>query len=505
MKKSYLRIAIAGMYCLMLTSLLAACSKNEEVKKQDPPPPIVDTRDSTIKVTSFILEKKNNPQLLNDIVLTVNGDNITGRLSKFHHNIIPSFASNASKVLLNSLDQTSGTSIVDFRKDTVYSFYAENGKRHDFKIRINWNDSLPHLTINTNGNTPITSKDDYLKATVSIDGKGIYNNFSASTQIKGRGNSTWSYPKKPYRLKLDSKASLFGLAEEKDWVLLANYLDETHLLNSIAFTMGKKLSMPYTNNFIPVELTINGTYKGLYLFTEQVELDDNRVNVGDDGLLLEMDAYYDEDWKFKSDNYQLPVMVKDPEPDNATQLAQIKSQFQQMENLVWASSFPNNNYADYIDPRSVANFLIVYLLTDNEELNHPKSTYMHKTATGKFSMGPIWDFDWAYGYEGTQKHFVHYNNFFWQGSKSKPGTKFFSRFLADPQVVTILKQKWASFTSTNNLESLVNEWAYLNEGARNRDYSLWKRGSANYQTDINALNTWLKNRVNYLTTYINGL
>ena len=75
---------------------------------------------------------------------------------------------------------------------------------------------------------------------------------------------------------------------------------------------------------------------------------------------------------------------------------------------------------------SIANFLIVFMLTDNEEINHPKSVFMNKAANGKFVMGPVWDFDWAYGYEGTEKHFSHYQSF-WTGTKAKAG--FFSRFL----------------------------------------------------------------------------
>lgn len=481
---------------------ILSCKKKDKVDFDEP---IEQYKDSTVSVNSFLFEKKNNPQLLSDIVFTVKGDSIVGRLSKFHHNLVPSFTSNTSRVFVNGIIQETGKNEIDLRKDTIYSFIAESGKKYEYKIRINWNDSLPHIVVNTEGNLPVTSKDDYLQATVTIDGKGVYNSFSGTTQIKGRGNSTWGYPKKPYRLKLASKTSLFGMAEEKDWVLLANYLDETHLLNSIAFYTAQKLNMPYTNHFVPVELTLNGKYLGLYLFTEQVELDKNRVNVGDDGLLLEMDSYFDEDWKFKSDNYQLPVMVKDPEPDDATQLAQIKSTFQQMENLVASNDFPNNNYTNYIDTSSLVNFLIVYMLADNEEINHPKSVYMHKTATGKFSMGPVWDFDWAYGYEGTQKHFSKFNTFFWQGSKEKSGTRFFSKFLKDPAIVAMLKKRWTAFTYSSNLPSFVNEWAYLIGGARNRDYVLWKRGNANYQTDITALNTWLMNRISYLTMYINGL
>lgn len=178
-----------------------------------------------------------------------------------------------------------------------------------------------------------------------------------------------------------------------------------------------------------------------------------------------------------------------------------------MENLVAASTFPNNNYRDYIDAESIVNYLMVFMLTDNEEMNHPKSIYMNKTATGKYIMGPLWDFDWAYGYEGSSRHFIKYNTFFWTGSKAADGTRFFSRFLSDPVITQLLKQKWTAFTTSysNELIQFINDQSYIVEGARNRDYILWKRGNANYSTDIGLLKTWMNNRISYLTAYINGL
>ncbi|RYD79642.1 MAG: hypothetical protein EOP53_09330, partial [Sphingobacteriales bacterium] len=105
---------------------------------------------------------------------------------------------------------------------------------------------------------------------LKIEGKGTYTDVNTTTSIKGRGNSTWGYAKKPYRLKLDSKTSIFGLPKAKNWVLLANYLDPTLMLNSVALKAGQLLSIPYTNSFVPVDVSINGKYMGCYLFTEQV-------------------------------------------------------------------------------------------------------------------------------------------------------------------------------------------------------------------------------------------
>ena len=114
--------------------------------------------------------------------------------------------------------------------------------------------------------------------------------------------------------------SLSRLLPEKDWVLLSDYQDGVHLLNNVAFKIGRMLEMPFTNTIIPVELTLNNEYMGLYGLTEQLEIKKNRINVGKSGVLLEIDQYFDEDWQFKSIAYNLPIMVKDPKLDNQAEL-----------------------------------------------------------------------------------------------------------------------------------------------------------------------------------------
>jgi CotH kinase protein len=367
-------------------------------------------------------------------------------------------------------------------------------------------DKLAHIDIQTKDKVPINSKLTYVAATIAINGKKNYTDFAGSAQIKGRGNSTWSYPKKPYRFKLDEKASLLGLAAEKDWILLANYLDGTHTLNPLALKIGKLLNMPFTNNIIPVEVTLNGQYQGVYMLTEQIELKTNRVNIGKGGVLLQLDKNFDEEWRFLSTAFQLPVQVMEPELTNATELIPIKTQFEQLDSLIGHANFPNNNYLDYFDAEAFANYFIVYMLTDNEELNHPKSIYIYKANGGKFTMGPIWDFDWAYGFQGGQVHFARFNNaFFW--SSPSVGTRFFMKILSDPKIKTLVKQKWVDFRANkfNELLPFIDEYALLIEGARNRDYQKWKRGNLNFKSDIATLKTWLQNRAIYTDGYIKSL
>lgn len=362
--------------------------------------------------------------------------------------------------------------------------------------------NLAQIDFDTNGSVPIVSKDDYVEGVLTVNGQPEFDDLLIDAKIRGRGNSTWGLPKKPYKIKLSSDASVLGMAPEKDWVLLANYIDGTHLLNGVGMKIGQLLEMPFTNTIVPVEVTINDEYRGLYMLTEQVEVKTNRVNVGDDGILLNLDTNYDEEWQFRSAAYNLPVTIKYPKDMDADKLTSIKSQFETLEALVAQADFPNNQYLDYIDDVSIAKYLIVYMLTGNEEINHPKSTYIHKTSDGKFTMGPIWDFDWGFAFEGSFQHFSSFNRPLFWSPVSSSGTQFFSRLLADPKIEVLIKEHWRGFKE-NHLAELMNyidDYAAKTKVAKAKDLTLW--GTSN--TEVSALKLWIENRVLFIDDFTNS-
>lgn len=507
MMKSSKQLRLVYFYSIICLICMVGCAENETDN-------ISDVEDSNLVFESFVLEKKNNPHLSQDIVFDIKNNTISGKLKNYFYNSIPTFTTNAKTVRIDNLEQVSTNSTVDFRKPIVYNLESESGSIKAYTVNISWDDALAHIYIDTEGGAPIVSKEEYLYAKLTIDGQSKYEDrvfeLNEQSRIKGRGNSTWSWPKKPYKIKLDTKETLLSdkdplsrLLPEKDWVLLADYQDGVHLLNNVAFKVGRMLEMPYTNTIIPVELTLNGDYLGVYGLTEQVEVKTNRVNVGKTGLLLELDIYSDEKWQFRSADYNLPVMVKEPELDTQAELDLIQSDWNTFEALVASEDFPNNNYLDYIDGESLAKYFIVYMLTSNEEINHPKSTYIHKTAGGKYVMGPIWDFDWAYGYESTGKHFINPNSgLFWTGTKS--GTTFFKRLmLSDSKIKSLIKKYWSDFT-TNHLEELmdyIDEHAFIIKGAKARNLQIWNRGLV---TDELVMKKWIENRVSYIDSFINS-
>ena len=487
---------------------LISCNNDEDTD-------IPESEDNSLVFESFVLEKKNNPHLIEDIVFDIKNDIIYGELKSYFFNSIPTFSSNAKTIEIDNLEQVSSISNVDFRKSITYSLKSESGGIKKYTTNIFWDDKLAHIYISTEGGLPIISKEEYQNTKLTIDGQSKYEDrtieLNQKARIKGRGNSTWNWPKKPYKIKLDTKETLLSdkdplsrLLPEKDWVLLSDYQDGVHLLNNVAFKVGRMLEMPFTNTIIPVELTLNGDYLGLYGLTEQVEVKKNRVNVGEKGILLELDQYFDEEWQFRSEAYDLPVMVKDPGLDSMTELDLIKSEWNNFEALVAHKDFPNNNYLDYIDIESIAKYFILNMLTSNEEINHPKSTYIFKEVSGKYTMGPIWDFDWAYGYEGTGQHFGNANkDLFWSNEKS--GTTFFKRLmLSDPKIKLLIKEYWSNFLKSHleDLMAYIDDQAFIIRGAKARNLELWNR---NLVTDEIVMKQWIENRITYMNSFINSL
>ena len=113
------------------------------------------------------------------------------------------------------------------------------------------------------------------------------------------------------------------------------------------------------------------------------------------GVLLAPQSYFDEVNKFRSSWKNLPYMFKDPDEVNSVQFSFIQDYVNNMEASLYDDTrFASREYAGYIDIDSFIDYWFVQDLTGNEESKHPKSTYMHKDAGGKLTMGPVWDFDW---------------------------------------------------------------------------------------------------------------
>ena len=116
---------------------------------------------------------------------------------------------------------------------------------------------------------------------VAANGSIVYD--GDLTQVKARGNSTFTYyDKKSYQIKLDSKTDLLGTGEKvKTWVLLAGYGDATQMHDKLVKDLAAEMGMPYVASCDWIDLYYDGEYRGTYLLSEKNSVDGTGVDITD--------------------------------------------------------------------------------------------------------------------------------------------------------------------------------------------------------------------------------
>lgn len=482
------------------------------VEQYPGPPAIVN---SSISKFKFSVDD-NKMQIINDIEFKIEDNRITGRIPYYTklESLIARFETNASMVKVGETIQISGVTANNFVEPVEYTVLHEDGSEETYTVEVTNFTGLPVLFIYTDNKEPIASKDNYVNGTIFFDGAGEFENLTAPMRIKGRGNSTWSMPKKPYRIKFDEKQSMAGFPANKDWVLLANYADKTSLRTEVAFNISRNTSLEYTPRTQHVEVFINDVYNGTYVLTEQLKIGKDRINVTDDGYLLEVDqlSRLDEgDVYFTTD--RILLNIKDPDVElNSERYNWIRDFVIAAENALYGVNFkdPQNGYAKYIDVGSFVDWYLVNEITKNNDAKFFSSCYMNITPGGKLKMGPVWDFDIALGN-------VNYNNNYDPTGFWIKNSKWISRLFEDPAFVELVKERY------NNLRGIIlnNIIAELNQDASYLSWSMiennnkwgtlytytWPNDAiwGSYNNEIQYLKTWLSQRISWLDKAINDL
>lgn len=385
-----------------------------------------------------------------------------------------------------------------------------------YTIDIKWltdrENSVPRIDIDVEGGFSITSKDYYRKANFRITGYGVFEDFEDSVQIKGRGNSTWGYPKKPYRLKFDKKKKPFGLTNGKSWVLLANYQRGSLMANAIAMKVGQLAEAQYTNHIIPVEVYMNGEYLGSYMFTEKVGFGNNSVDINEDlgtGYMLELDDYYDETYRFRSMNYGLPVNVKEPDLSDIENADEAQLKFQNIKNdfnSFETSLYNGEDIGNVLDLDAAARFMLANDLVLNQELGHPKSTYLwredYTNPASKIIFGPLWDFDWGFGYESTSSYCTTgaTSSILSYKMAHKTGYSFFSDLMNNEQFKKHYLKVWKEFAQKGHIQEVIeymDDYYKFAKSSFENNYMLWYDGYG-YDSDIDRMQQWMRERHDYI-------
>lgn len=230
-------------------------------------------------------------------------------------------------------------------------------------------------------------------------------------QIKARGNYTrTAFAKKPFKLKLDKKQKLLGLTKSKHFALLAHPDDVWgYMRNYTAFSLGKKIGLPWTPEQQPVEVVINGDYRGLYFLTESVRVGDDRImieeladeetdpNLISGGYVIELDNF-DEDNQIRIAEYGAGRTLKiTPHSPEVLSTFQRKFVLDQMAGINYAVGKMNNTLWTYLDMDDLVRYYLVCEICGHIEA-FAGSTYLFRDrgANQKWHFSPLWDFGWAF-------------------------------------------------------------------------------------------------------------
>lgn len=272
--------------------------------------------------------------------------------------------------------------------------------------------NLPTLYIYTFNGKQITSKTEYVYASlVYVDEEDNVLEWD-SIQIRGRGNSTWNMNKKPYRIKFLNKFRLLGKdrANAKSWTLLANAADKTLIRNAVTSAMGEFTALPFNPAYKFVDLVMNGSYLGNYQISDQIDIRRKRVDIveqdvplPDDadisgGYLLEVDGFKDGNC-FTTSIYSVPIRIHSPDEDEIVQKQNlyIRDYISMFERKLADDKFADkqDGYRSMIDSTTLIDWYICTEVSAN--IDGFYSTYFYKDQNDPLLYwGPLWDYDIAY-------------------------------------------------------------------------------------------------------------
>ena len=474
---------------------------------------IVLANDVAPTITSFAFASGKNSELNQDINLELDGNTFKGRVTQNINisELVPSFSYTGSSISVDGSPQESGVTPNNFNNLVTYKVVNDFGDEKDYQIDLTKFTGLPIINLITDGSVQIDSKEDYVEGDVSLDGRRDFESLTdLSMKIRGRGNSTWFiHPKKPFQMKLSDKSAFLGMPEDKKWLFLAEYSDKTMLRNTIAFELGYMSNLDWTPAGEFAEVYLNGEYNGTYNITQKVEESDNRVALGDTGYLLELDQLDridPDDVYFESTvTERFIINIKEPDLDyGSEEFRYIENLIAEFEEALFGANFQDENtgYKNHISLESFIDWYLISEITKNVDSRWYSSIYLNVMPGEKIKMGPLWDFDLAFGntdYADTQYYqgwWVRFN-------------PWYERLFQDPAFTQMVKDRFTYFKNNEDLIiQKIDMYAEKLKWAQAENDQKWQTIGKyvwpnpviydTYQEEVDHLKNWYLARMQWL-------
>ena len=367
--------------------------------------------------------------------------------------------------------------------------------------------------------------------------------------IEIRGSYSATLPQKPFGIETrdiqgnNNNVPLFGMPQENDWILIANYNDKTFLRNVLAFDLFEKMGH-YAPRTKLCEVVINDIYNGIYVFTEKIKRDNGRVdiskldlddNAGDSltgGYIFRVDYWNgNNSWvsnynnpNFPNDEVRYVYNYPDYDEISIQQKNYIQTLVGDFEDALWGSDFddPVFGYRPFINTRSFIDYFIVNEFARNVD-GFKKSRNFHKDKSSKDSLiyaGPVWDFDWAYKDHSSSM----LNGAGWRHDYSGPTDVkppgWYIRLIQDSTFTNELNCRYFNLRNTildtSNLFHFIDSLENILNDAQERHFTRWPILGVNvgtpeigiqpttYSGEIIKFKNWISERLIWLDNNMPG-
>jgi hypothetical protein len=216
---------------------------------------------------------------------------------------------------------------------------------------------------------------------------------------------------------------------------------------------------------------------------------------------------------------RIPILLEDPEADDLTKagVREVRRSLWAAERALYGSSWtdPATGWRKHVRPAAAVDYLLLNeLLKNNDAMSN--SVYLTRLGVGRWTMGPIWDFDRSMGNTnrrpaGVVKGFM-LDNRHWS-----------KRFYADPAFARAFADRWGELRARGLAESLyrdIDRWAaeLRRSGAAGRNFDRWRilgvvqpwdaAGAADrttYASELRFLKDWLHTRIAWMDAHVDDL
>lgn len=337
--------------------------------------------------------------------------------------------------------------------------------------------------------------------------------FELNAEVSYRGSSSRKYPKKSFNIDFeenrDKQIDWHGLKLRGDWVLYAPYADRTCIRNALAQELFSRMGHSSLKNIF-IELNFDTAYQGIYELRKKIKLSSNSVDSA--RYILKFDKLTGKKREyFKSSlDSSVPVLLHDVLKKDSTGTAfAVVREFE--KNL----QDPTDYWLKQVDLSSFVDYFLLSELANSPDA-YRSSTYFQILHDSRIRMGPVWDFDLAFG-NSSLYNAKEYKGWRFLQSEKKIGPytvapPWWSLLFEKEVFRSSLKKRWLSlrqgFISDNAIDHMIDIISGSIEPIVERNFSKWPvinksvmwspPNASIYKGELEYLKTWIHLRAKWM-------